>query len=63
MDSVSYGVKVEDAVLVAEVKVDVMDLLKEMAKKSDNTIDDALVAIVAAAKDKMDWRGVAKTHM
>ena len=52
--------KVEDAVLSISAKVDIIAALAELAKKTENSIDDSLVKIVEAARDGADWKGVAK---
>lgn len=62
---VKYGVSVEDAVVVVnvEAKVDVVKVLENLAEKSENTIDDKLVKLVALARDNADWEGYAKEHL
>lgn len=59
---VNASVSLEDAVLVAkvEVRVDLIDELRKLAKKSDNTIDDGLVEMIAMGKSNLDWKGFAK---
>jgi len=52
-------VEVVDGVIKVSAELDVVEALKELAKKSDNSIDDGLVAIVEAAKANLDWKGVA----
>ena len=63
INAVELSAKIEDGVVLAEVKVDVIDALRDLAKQSDNTIDDAIVEIVAAARGNMDWKGVAKKYL
>jgi len=58
--AVAAEIKIEDAVLIASIKVDVMDILEDMALKTENTIDDMLVQIVKSARDGLDWKGLAK---
>lgn len=58
--AVTFEVKVEDAVLTASFKADVVEILRDLAKKSDNTIDDQLVEMVALARGNADWKGYAK---
>lgn len=58
--AVKLAVKVEDAVVVASLEMDVVKVLEELSKKTDNTIDDGLVALVASARDNLDWKGKAK---
>lgn len=62
---VSYGVKVEDAIVKVnlDAEIDVIDVLKEQAKKSSNTIDDRLVKLLELARDNADWEGYAKEHI
>lgn len=60
VNAISAEVKVVDGILIVSAKADIVEALRELAKQSDNTIDDVLVSIVAAAKDNMDWKGVAK---
>ena len=61
--TIEMSAKMEDGVVKAEVKVDLIDALRELAKRSNNTIDDALVEIVAAGAGGMDWKGVAKKYL
>jgi len=56
-------VSVENAVLEAKVTVDVIELLRHMAAQTTNTIDDALVEMVALARNNMDWKGYAKGQL
>ncbi len=58
--AVSVAVEVTDAVLTASIKADFIQVLRELAKKSDNTIDDSLVEMVALAAKNLDWKGYAK---
>ena len=58
--AVSIEVKVEDAVIILAGKIDIVEVLKELAKKTDNTIDDQLVQMVSLAKGQADWKGYAK---
>ncbi len=53
-------VKIEDAVIHITAKADLVEVLRDLAKKSDNTIDDALVEMVAMARGNLDWKGYAK---
>lgn len=59
-DAVTVEVFVKDAVIHASAKADIIEVLRDLAKKSDNTIDDALVEMVALARDNADWKGYAK---
>ncbi len=63
--SVEYSVKVEDAVVKVNVdaQVDIIEVLKEQAEKTTNTIDDRLVKLVEMARDNADWEGYAKEHI
>ena len=61
--AIEMSANMEDGVVKAEVKVDIIDALKELAKASENTIDDILVEIVAAGAAGMDWKGVAKKYL
>lgn len=60
----NYGVeveiKMEDAVLSVAAKADLVEIARELAKKSDNTIDDHLVEMLALASKAADWKGYAK---
>jgi hypothetical protein len=58
--AVTLEAKVEDGVFTASVKADLIEVLREEAKKSTNTIDDALVEMVAMARSNLDWKGYAK---
>ncbi len=58
--AVTFEVKMEDAVLTASAKVDIVEVLREEAKKTTNTIDDSLVEMVALARGNADWKGYAK---
>lgn len=62
MERIKAEVKVVDAVVhgVVELKIDLIAELKELAKKTDNTIDDQLVNLVELARQNLDWKGVAK---
>ena len=62
MDESSIKAKVEmvDGVIKAGLEIDIVDAAEEMAKKSDNTIDDALVKLLKAARSNLDWKGMAK---
>jgi len=58
--AVTAEVKVEDAVILITAKADLVEVLRDLAKKSDNTIDDALVEMVSMARQNLDWQGYAK---
>jgi len=58
---VTMSVEMTDAVLTAGVSVDIMQVLRNLAAKSDNTIDDALVEMLALAAKNADWKGYAKS--
>lgn len=58
--NVTVEVKVENAVLTASAKVDLVGVLRDIAKDSKNTIDDALVEMVSLAAQGLDWKGYAK---
>lgn len=58
--AVTVEAKVEDAVIILNARADVVEVLRDLAKKSDNTIDDALVEMVAMARGNLDWKGYAK---
>jgi hypothetical protein len=58
--NVTIEVKVENAVLTAAVKADLVGVLRDLAKDSSNSIDDALVEMVALAAQNLDWKGYAK---
>lgn len=62
---ISYGVSVEDAVVKAnvDIEVDIVKVLKKQAEKSSNTIDDTLVKLVEMARSNADWKGYAKEHI
>ena len=62
MERIKAEVKVVDAVVhgVVDLKIDLIAELKELAKKTDNTIDDQLVNLVELARQNLDWKGVAK---
>ncbi len=62
-NAIQVSAKVQNAVAIGEVRVDVIEVLRELAKQSDNTIDDSLVEIVATAKGNADWKGVAKGYL
>ena len=53
-------VKVENAIVIVTAEVDMIAALKEMAAKTENTIDDSFVAMFEAARDGLDWKGLAK---
>ena len=59
-DAVTAEVKIEDAVIHVTAKADLVEVLRDLAKKSDNTIDDALVEMVNMARQNLDWKGYAK---
>jgi D-alanyl-D-alanine carboxypeptidase len=59
-DAVTAEVKIEDAVIHITAKADLIEVLRDLAKKSDNTIDDALVEMVNMARQNLDWKGYAK---
>lgn len=63
MERIKAEVKVVDAVVhgVVELKVDLIAELKELAKSTENTIDDQLVNLVELARQNLDWKGVAKS--
>jgi len=61
--AVMAEVKVENGIIKVHAEIDVIDALEDLAAKSDNTVDDALVKIVAAARENLDWKGVAKELM
>lgn len=56
----SAEIKVEDAKVMVIAELDIVEALRELSKKTDNTIDDALVEMVAAARDGLDWEGMKK---
>lgn len=53
-------VEIVDGVVNLGVEFDVIDALEDMSLKTANTVDDALVKLVAAARDNLDWKGLAK---
>ena len=57
--AISAKAEVVDAVVVVEARVDIVEALRELAKKTDNKIDDSLVEMVALAARNLDWKGVA----
>lgn len=59
-NSVQAQVKIEDAVLIVSARVDVIEVLRELAKRTDNKIDDQLVEMLALARSNADWKGYAK---
>lgn len=61
--SIKASVSLEDGVLNVLSSVDIVLALEKLAERSDNSIDDVLVKIVAAARDNMDWKGVAKEFL
>jgi len=61
-NALEVSARVENANIIAEAKIDVIEALRQMAKRSDNTIDDNLVNMVAMARDNMDWKGVSKEY-
>lgn len=61
--AVKINVSMEDGVIIASQQIDIIDALEDLAKQSENAIDDVLVKIVKAAKDGMDWKGVAKEYL
>jgi hypothetical protein len=58
--AVTAEIKVEDAVILISAKADLVEVLRDLAAKSDNTIDDSLVEIVSLARQNLDWKGYAK---
>lgn len=58
--AVSVSVDVTDAILTASIKADFIAVLRDLAKKSDNTIDDSLVEMISLAAKNLDWKGYAK---
>lgn len=45
----SVKVKIDAGLVKGEIEIPLIEILKELAKKSDNTVDDALVALVEKA--------------
>lgn len=60
---IKLAVELEDGVIKAGVHVDIVEVLKELAKQSTNSIDDMLVELVAKARDNADWKGLAKSFL
>lgn len=58
--NVTGEVKVEDGVILVTAKADVIEVLRDMAKDSTNSIDDTLVEMIAMARSNLDWKGYAK---
>jgi len=61
----SYSVRLEDGVAYVDVKaqIDLVEIAKEKAKDTSNTIDDVFVKILEMAEKGLDWKGYAKEHV
>lgn len=57
--AVKAKAEVVDGVLMVQAQVDIVDVMDQLAKQSDNTVDDVLVNIVKMAKSNLDWKGYA----
>lgn len=64
-NKVSYGIKIEDGVVDIDVtaKIDLIEVLSEMAKNTSNSVDDYLVKMLDLASKNLDWKGYAKEHI
>lgn len=64
-NKINYEVKMENAVVraVVDLQIDIIDVLKEQAAKTDNTVDDSLIKLMELARDNADWKGYAKEHI
>ena len=58
--AVTAEIKVVDGVVIISAQADLIQVLKNLAKDSSNTVDDALVTMVEMAKGNLDWKGFAK---
>jgi hypothetical protein len=57
--AVTAGVEVVDGIVNVSAKVDVVEVMKQMAAQSSNTVDDMLVKLVEMARNNLDWKGAA----
>lgn len=63
LKGIEYKAEIIDGVIKLEGQVDIVEVLKELAAKSENSIDDMLVKIVELAKSNLDWKGYAKEQL